>query len=945
MHTQIFVFGILLLVLTSTGSVAFAQTDDAASTLEGTVNIGALLPLSGDASAHGADVAVGVELAEANFNAYLQERGIEWILDVVVEDTMTSPVLAQEKLASLKAKGVNAVVGTYSSAELLNIKGYADNNNMLLISFGSTAPSLAIPDDSIYRFVPDDTRQSPALARLILDSGVTNVVPIWRGDAWGDGLIAATRASLADKGGVMAEGVRYNPEAAEFSVEVSLLSEQVGSYIDEVGADKVAVLIISFSEIINIAQSASQYENLAEIAWVGTDAVVKAHVLVDDPIANELFTTTGFVATQFAPAQSPVYEGVSSTIVGQIGREPVIYAFSAYDAVWTIGLSILAADAADTDSIIAAMPAVLEDYEASLGSIVLNDAGDLDRSNYEIWRLGETEWTLGSIYVPDTDSIVMVDMDDDTGDVMDDVTSTLEGTVNIGALLPLSGDASAHGADIAVGVELAEANFNAYLQERGIEWILDVVVEDTMTSPVLAQEKLASLKAKGVNAVVGTYSSAELLNIKGYADNNNMLLISFGSTAPSLAIPDDSIYRFVPDDTRQGPALARLILDSGVTNVVPIWRGDAWGDGLIAATRASLADKGGVVAEGVRYNPEAAEFSVEVSLLSEQVGSYIDEVGADKVAVLIISFSEIINIAQSASQYENLAEIAWVGTDAVVKAHVLVDDPIANELFTTTGFVATQFAPAQSPVYEGVSSTIVGQIGREPVIYAFSAYDAVWAIGLSILAADATDTDSIIAAMPAVLEDYKASLGSIVLNDAGDLDRSNYEIWRLGETEWTLGSIYVPDTDSIVMVDMDDDTGDVMDDVPTDDGEAPPPSGCLIATAAYGSELAPQVQFLREIRDGALLQTAAGTSFMTTFNQFYYSFSPAVADLERESPIFRDAVRTAITPAVYTLNIMTFADSEASVLAFGIATIAAIAGIYVIGPSLAVYAVAKRIRR
>jgi hypothetical protein len=136
-----------------------------------------------------------------------------------------------------------------------------------------------------------------------------------------------------------------------------------------------------------------------------------------------------------------------------------------------------------------------------------------------------------------------------------------------------------------------------------------------------------------------------------------------------------------------------------------------------------------------------------------------------------------------------------------------------------------------------------------------------------------------------------------------------------------------------------------MDDALTDDGEVPPPSGCLIATAAYGSELAPQVQFLREIRDGALLQTAAGTSFMTTFNQFYYSFSPAVADLERESPIFRDAVRTAITPAVYTLNIMTFADSEASVLAFGIATIAAIAGIYVIGPSLAVYAVAKRIRR
>ena len=45
--------------------------------------------------------------------------------------------------------------------------------------------------------------------------------------------------------------------------------------------------------------------------------------------------------------------------------------------------------------------------------------------------------------------------------------------------------------------------------------------------------------------------------------------------------------------------------------------------------------------------------------------------------------------------------------------------------------------------------------------------------------------------------------------------------------------------------------------------------GCLIATAAYGSEMAPQVQFLREIRDNKVLNTESGSSFMTGFNQFY----------------------------------------------------------------------------
>ena len=77
--------------------------------------------------------------------------------------------------------------------------------------------------------------------------------------------------------------------------------------------------------------------------------------------------------------------------------------------------------------------------------------------------------------------------------------------------------------------------------------------------------------------------------------------------------------------------------------------------------------------------------------------------------------------------------------------------------------------------------------------------------------------------------------------------------------------------------------------------------GCLIATAAYGSEMAPQVQFLRELRDNTILQTQSGTAFMTGFNQFYYSFSPAVADYERENPMFKEAVKLTLTPLLTCL--------------------------------------------
>ena len=86
--------------------------------------------------------------------------------------------------------------------------------------------------------------------------------------------------------------------------------------------------------------------------------------------------------------------------------------------------------------------------------------------------------------------------------------------------------------------------------------------------------------------------------------------------------------------------------------------------------------------------------------------------------------------------------------------------------------------------------------------------------------------------------------------------------------------------------------------------------GCLIATAAYGSEMAPQVQFLRELRDNTVLQTQAGTSFMTGFNQFYYSFSPAVADYERENPVFKEAVKLTLTPLLTSLTLLNYVDID-----------------------------------
>ena len=122
--------------------------------------------------------------------------------------------------------------------------------------------------------------------------------------------------------------------------------------------------------------------------------------------------------------------------------------------------------------------------------------------------------------------------------------------------------------------------------------------------------------------------------------------------------------------------------------------------------------------------------------------------------------------------------------------------------------------------------------------------------------------------------------------------------------------------------------GDIVQQI---DPNANTTNGCLIATAAFGSELSGQVQTLREIRDNSLLATKSGTVFMTGFNQFYYSFSPTIADWERQNPIFKETVKVAITPLLSTLSLLNHVDmdSEEAVLGYGMSIIALNLGMYV----------------
>jgi len=137
-----------------------------------------------------------------------------------------------------------------------------------------------------------------------------------------------------------------------------------------------------------------------------------------------------------------------------------------------------------------------------------------------------------------------------------------------------------------------------------------------------------------------------------------------------------------------------------------------------------------------------------------------------------------------------------------------------------------------------------------------------------------------------------------------------------------------------------DNTGDYTEIKNTEEG-----GGCLIATAAFGSEMSPQVQFLREIRDNTVLQTESGTIFIAGFNQFYYSFSPVIADYERENSTFKEAVKITLTPLLTSLTLLQYADidSESEMLGYGIGIILLNIGMYFVAPAILIMKIKKRI--
>jgi branched-chain amino acid transport system substrate-binding protein len=364
------------------------------------------------------------------------------------------------------------------------------------------------------------------------------------------------------------------------------------------------------------------------------------------------------------------------------------------------------------------------------------------------------------------------------------------GEVKVGLIFPITGDLSGYGAKNIQASKLAIQDFNKYLLEQGYDWRIKGISHDSATNPEIAYNKINKLNADGIKIIVGPETSENVHHVKEYAKKNNMILISCCSSAPSLVI-DDHVFRLVPDDTNQGKVLATLLQDQGIETIIPVWRNDAWGTELKEELVNSF---NGNSDDGIRYEPDTVVFSLSAQTLSEKIKDYAKN-EPNNVAIVYIGFGEITNLIDSLSNHDIFTEtgIRWYGTDGVSGDPDLAKSEISKFL-TDVNFTTVRVAVDENPTSDRIRETLIDENSSAISNFAYSSYDAVWLIGLSMIATNSTDASLIRSNFHYVAENYaNAAIGSIGLNEEGDLKKADYEVLGLHDSKWISFGKYVQD--------------------------------------------------------------------------------------------------------------------------------------------------------
>ena len=373
--------------------------------------------------------------------------------------------------------------------------------------------------------------------------------------------------------------------------------------------------------------------------------------------------------------------------------------------------------------------------------------------------------------------------------------------LRIGVLVSLTGLWSTLGRNTEVALEIGAAKINAQSDAANTGYRIELFVRDTQLVTELALEALKELAQNGVTVVIGPQSSAELALLRPYADAHDILLISQGSTASSLAIAGDNVFRLCPSDTLEAQAIVALMWHDGIRTLVPFWRGDAGNDGLHDSVRAAFIARGGAVADGYRYDPATTDFTAAIAAVSRELAYARARANPSTVAVYLAAFDKVVDIFETASTDAVLNTSTWYGSDGMANSSALLSAPVGAAFAASVGYPNPLFGldPANQSAWQPLATEIQHVSGVAPDAFALAAYDALFLIYRALQQSQAGKNFAALkAAFVATANSYTGVTGSTTLNAAGDRVFSDFDFWAIrpvnGSLSWTMIGRYMGGT-------------------------------------------------------------------------------------------------------------------------------------------------------
>jgi branched-chain amino acid transport system substrate-binding protein len=360
----------------------------------------------------------------------------------------------------------------------------------------------------------------------------------------------------------------------------------------------------------------------------------------------------------------------------------------------------------------------------------------------------------------------------------------------VGVLATLTGSGFTLGIDTVAALQIAEEQIKADARGRRFKFF----VRDTQHDPSKALQAIEDLAKRGVQIIIGPQTSSEVSMIKPFADAHNILVISQGSTASSLSIAGDNIFRLCPDDRVEANAIVALMKHDGIEHIVPLWRNDAGNNGLHDSVAAAF---GGTVAQGYQYGPITTDFSAATNAVASQIQTLTgppNNFPPSTIAVYLAAFDEVVDIFHSAQSLgAPLSTTKWYGSDGVALSAALTGDATAAAFAETVDYPNPIFGLPDSlqSEWQPISDEIEARTGIKPDAFALSTYDVLFVLERALQdVGNLKHFEAFKEAFVSEADAYSGITGSLALNSAGDRANGDFDFWAVRNDAWVRIGTY-----------------------------------------------------------------------------------------------------------------------------------------------------------